>query len=216
MSKRVQKVFIGGAVLGCLVFPIDSFAQSGVGNTPPANSCMRGAARVSDAAIKAFLSNPDGLLARHPVGGLPMVTEVRNIISTDTSTAEPMAKLSEKGNTGQKAAIGAGSAQAVQVCARERPDLATLLQTIFGQVSDKEFLAAFLSSVNSFESAAIGATGGAVGGALGGAIGGGGGGGGGSGSGGGSFVTGNSGAGGYSAGGGGSSYTDSRSVSRTR
>ena len=211
MFKRIVH---SALLVGLAAFALtaqDAAAQA----SKPDSSCTKGAAKLSDAAIKDFLGNPDALLTRHPVGGLSMTTEVRGIVATDSATADAMAGLAKKGNASQKASIGAGASQAIQLCVRERPEIAQQLQALFGQIADREFMIAFLSGANVFESAALGVgTGGAVGGALN-ASGSSGGGGGRSGSSGGS-TTASSGGGSYSIGGGGSSYTDSRSVSRTR
>lgn len=217
MSARVSTFAVLFAA-GCagLFVSGDASAQNAP-TTQGENSCLRLPAKLSDQAIKDFLVNPEALLAKHPVGGLPMTTEVRGLVASDISTLAVVVGLGPKANAPQKASIGAGTAQAAQACLRDRPDLAQRIQAFLGQAGDRDILTAFLTAGNTFEAAALGIAGG-TGGAVGGAIGGTGGGGGGSsfgGSSGGSNIA-SAGGGSYSTGGGGTSYSTTRSVSRTR
>ena len=126
MFKSLLTCALAIGVAGLPVLGSEAQAQSA--GAAGGNACVSGSARAPETAIQDFVSSPEALLARHPEGGRALTLEVRSLLTRDVTAAEAMASLAKSASPSQKAALGAGSSQAVQACVRNRPDLAAKLQ----------------------------------------------------------------------------------------
>lgn len=155
----------GGIALMALmtaVFSVDALARE------VASACFTGPARLSDADINSFLSNPGGLLNEFPAAGLPMTSEVRSLAGSSASTLDPIMALLPQANSSQKSAIGAGLARVAKACAASSPAYAQLIQEKIAAANSPELTTAFLQTTNEVQTAALaGGAGGGGGGASG-------------------------------------------------
>ncbi len=118
-------------------------------------TCLLPPAKVDDSLVDAFLSLPDGLLARHPDGGIPMVRDVRGLAGSDARTIDPLLDLIPIASEPQKAAIGAGLARAALACARLAPDYAAFIQEKVAATDDLGLLTAFAQAAGDIETTAV-------------------------------------------------------------
>ena len=100
-------------------------------------------AQRSPQATAQFLSNPAELLGKNPTGGAELVSAVRDLVSGDPATLQPIINLIANANKDQKAAIGAGLAQAAKVIVRSNPGLATEIQQAILNTKDQDVVRAF-------------------------------------------------------------------------
>ena len=84
--------------------------------------------KLPDSAIAQFKANPQGLLTTYASAGLPLSTEVRSLVLTDPSLVEALITVAKGANDAQKAAIGAGLAEAARILAATDPQLAAQIQ----------------------------------------------------------------------------------------
>ena len=122
-------------------------------------------AQRSPQAMAQFLSNPGDLLAKSPNGGAELVSSVRDLVSGDSATLQPIINLIANANKEQKAAIGAGLAQAAKIVVRTNPGLATEIQQAILNTKDQDVVLAFAAGAGDRP---IGAGGGGGGGGAGG------------------------------------------------
>ncbi|WP_049820000.1 hypothetical protein [Bradyrhizobium japonicum] len=122
-------------------------------------------AQRSPQATAQFLSNPGDLLAKSPNGGAELVGSVRDLVSGDAATLQPIINLIANANKDQKAAIGAGLAQAAKIVVRTNPAFATEIQQAILNTKDQDVVLAFAAGAGDRP---IGAAGGAGGGGAGG------------------------------------------------
>ena len=110
----------------------------------------------------AFLANPALLLKDNPDGGARMLAQVRDLAIADPATLQSLLSLTSSASKDQKAAIGAGLAQAARAVLRTNPTYANQIQLAIVNLKDQEIMVAYTAASGQ---QAIGATGGA-GGAL--------------------------------------------------
>ncbi len=138
-------------------------------------------AKLSDTAISQFKANPSTLLMTYASAGLPLSTQVRSLVLTDPTLVDTLIALakcadaSQKAdnaggspkcaNDAQKAAMGAGLAEAARILAATNPTLAAQIQTAVAQSGLQPLITAFIAGSNATVTAA---TGGGEGGAAGG------------------------------------------------
>jgi hypothetical protein len=159
-----------GAIFG---FALISMSGMGVGaQAAGSGNALPSFAKLPDAAIAQFKSDPQELLRTYSSAGLLLSTEVRSLVLTDPGLVPLLLGVAKQGNDAQKAAIGAGMAEAARVLAAANPQLAAQIQLAVAQSDLGALITAFIAGSNATRTAAT-------------AGGGGGGGGGGSGSGGG-------------------------------
>ncbi|QPB22374.1 hypothetical protein [Rhizobium sp. 007] len=160
-----MKYRVGIALMALMTagFSVDALAQE------VANACFTGPARLSDADISSFLSNPGGLLSEFPAAGLPMTSRVRSLAGSSASTLDPIMALLPQASSPQKSAIGAGLARVAKACAASSPAYAQLIQEKIAAANSPELTTAFLQTTNEVQTAALagGAGGGGGGGASG-------------------------------------------------
>lgn len=152
---------VGGkaAVLAASVFLVSVSAQPGFAQRSGA----------SQAQVSSFLSNPSELLGRSPNGGADFVSGVRDLITADPATLQPVLQLLANANKSQRSAIGAALAQAAKIVVRTNPTLAAEIQKAVLETKDEEVVLAFAAGSGDRP---IGATGGGGAGGAGGASGG--------------------------------------------
>ena len=123
----------------------------------------------SPQAVTLFLSNPPEVLTRSPKGGAEMVSILRDLVTADAATLQPIISLLPNANKDQKQAIGAAFAQAAKIVVRTNPGLATEIQQAIINTRDQDVVLAFAAGAGD---APIGAAGGGGGAGAGGGIGG--------------------------------------------
>ena len=113
-------------------------------------------AKLSPAAIAEFKANPLALLTTYASAGLPLTTEVRSLVLTDPSLIDDLITAAKSGSDAQKAAIGAGLAQASRILARSNPQTADD-DPAEGRASGLlPLITAFIAGSNGVETAAVG------------------------------------------------------------
>jgi hypothetical protein len=148
-----------GAVLAAAVFLVSVSAQSSFAQRSGA----------SPAQVSSFLSNPKELLNKSPNGGADFVSGVRDLVTGDPATLQPVLQLLANANKSQRAAIGAALAQAAKIVVRTNPGLAAEIQKAVLETKDEELVLAFAAGSGDRP---IGAGGAGAGGGAGGASGG--------------------------------------------
>ncbi|SIR47625.1 hypothetical protein [Bosea sp. TND4EK4] len=119
----------------------------------------------SPAAIEAFKANPQAFLARFPEAGGALVSEVRNLATSDASVIAALAGMSRGSTPGQAGSIGTGLAQAAAICASREPQTAQLIQTSALGTDSASLILAFQAAAGDVRTTAVGAgAGGAAGG----------------------------------------------------
>jgi hypothetical protein len=129
-------------------------------------------AKLSPAAIAEFKANPLALLTTYASAGLPLTTEARSLLLTDPSLIDDLITAAKSGSDAQKAAIGAGLAQASRILARSNPQTATTIQQKVAASGLLPLITAFIAGSNGIETAAVGGGGGGAAGGGGGPTGG--------------------------------------------
>jgi hypothetical protein len=141
--------------------------------------------KLPDSAIAQFKANPQTLLTTYASAGLPLSTEVRSLVLTDPGVVDALIDVAKNGNDAQKAAMGAGLAEAARILAATNPQLAARIQLAVAKAgcdpsgpakpdcaSLAPFVTAFIAGSNGIRTAAIGGGAGGGGGGLGGGSGG--------------------------------------------
>lgn len=121
-------------------------------------------AKLADAAVVAFKANPQAIIANHASAGLPLSTEARSLLLTDPTLIDALLDAAKGGNDVQKAAIGAGLAEASKVLVCSNPQLAATIQQKIAQSNIGPLITAYIAASNGTETAAIGGGGGGGGG----------------------------------------------------
>lgn len=124
-------------------------------------------APTSPAAIEAFKANPQALLSRFPDGGGALVTEIRNLVTSDGSVVSAIASLSKGGTPSQAGSIGTGLAQAAAICLPREPSTAQTIQSTALATDSSALILAFQAAAGDVRTTAVGGAGGG-GGSLGG------------------------------------------------
>ena len=148
---------VGAAAPGPVVpdLPFDAVAAEGTEDGTLPVTCLLPPAKFEQSVVDAFLAAPDGLLARHPMAGLPMVIEVRGLSGSDARAVIALIDLSRRAESAQKAAIGAGMARAAVACATLAADYSAFIQEMIVKADDVDLLTAFAAAAGDFETTAI-------------------------------------------------------------
>ncbi|MGD1036868.1 MAG: hypothetical protein ABR878_06650 [Roseiarcus sp.] len=112
--------------------------------------------KLPDSTIAQFKANPQGLLTTYASAGLPLSTQVRNLVLTDPSLVDTLINVAKSANDAQKAAIGAGLAEAARILAATNPQLAAQIQLAVAQSGLGPLITAFIAGSNATETAAVG------------------------------------------------------------
>ena len=129
------------------------------------------AAQLTTQQVSQFVADPASLLKANPDGGGRMISEIRDLMLSDTCLPSPAAPrlascqdaltaiigLLANANDAQKLAIGTGLGDAAQAIETTNPTLANDIQTALAKSGDKFALEAYQTTVGA---QAIGAAGG--------------------------------------------------------
>jgi hypothetical protein len=129
-------------------------------------------AKLPDSAIAQFKANPQALLTTYASAGLPLSSEVRSLVLTDPSLVDALITVAKDANDAQKAAIGAGLAEATRIIVATDPKLAAQIQVAVAQSGLGPLITAYIAGSNATVTAATGGGGGDAGGGGGGPTGG--------------------------------------------
>jgi hypothetical protein len=143
--------------LGALMLSPASAQNSPPGNQGPPSS---------HSAIPAadFVANPGALLALYPLGGGSMVSDVRDLVTADMQTVDPLLSLVATANSEQKNALGTGFGLAALDLERGNPQAASIIQNALVRLNDPTLLAAYAAVTGNQRLAAAGPGAGAGGG----------------------------------------------------
>lgn len=114
--------------------------------------------------VSLFLNNPSELLTKHPTGGVEMIVSVRDLVTADPATLQPIINQIANANKDQKIAIGTALAQAAKIVVRTNPAFATEIQQAILDYKDQEVMLAFAAGSGDRPIGAGGGGGGGVGG----------------------------------------------------
>lgn len=149
-------------------FTVGLFASVFVPGVSSASSCLQPPAKVADAEIQSFLSDPGILLDATKFGGLTLSSSVRGLAASESDTLPLILKLLDQASSEQSAAIGAGLARAVEACASIDAGYADRIQKAVAEYNNPGLLTAFAAALTEVQTAAIGGGGGPGGGGVGG------------------------------------------------
>ena len=113
-------------------------------------------AKLPDSAVTAFKADPQSVIATYASAGLPLSTEARGLLLTDPGLIDALLAAAQSGNEAQKAAIGAGLAEASKILVCSNPQLAATIQRKVAQSDIGPLIAAYIAASNGTETAAIG------------------------------------------------------------
>src|ERR1700742_3734225 len=88
--------------------------------------------------VTQFLNNPKDLLGKAPDGGPELVSTVRELVTTDPATLQPILNQVANATKDQKAAVGAGLAQAAKIVVRGNPTFADEIQQAILNTKDQD------------------------------------------------------------------------------
>lgn len=138
-----SKYSIGKAVYvlaGCLAL------ASGVSSASAANSSARLAAyQLSDSVITEFKKNPEAVLKGYESSALLLSDQVRNLIVSDSGTAQTLIGLCGPQPNPRCGPIGAGIAEAITLIAPDDPKLSADLQAVVLNSKSKDMVTAYLA-----------------------------------------------------------------------
>jgi hypothetical protein len=117
-------------------------------------------AKLPDAMVARFKANPQALLATYASAGLPHSTQVRGLLLSDPNLIDALIDAAKNGNDAQKAAIGAGLAQASQILVCTNPQIAATIQLKVAQSGLTPLITAYIAGSNATQTAATGGGGG--------------------------------------------------------
>ena len=111
-------------------------------------------AKLPNSIIAQFKANPEALLTTYASGGLPLSARARSLVLTDPSLVDVLINVAKSANDAQKAAIGAGMAEAARILAVVDPQLAAQIQLAIAQSGSESLIAAFVAASNATQTAA--------------------------------------------------------------
>jgi hypothetical protein len=117
----------------------------------------------SSLSPNAFLANPAQILTQNQEGGPQLVSLIRTLAAADPSTLPAILGLLANASKDQKAAIGAGLAQAARIVLRTNPVYANDIQQAIAKTKDQDVVLAFTAASGDQPTGATGGAGGAAG-----------------------------------------------------
>jgi hypothetical protein len=109
--------------------------------------------KLPNSVIEQFKANPQGLLTTFASAGLALSARVRALVLTDPSLVDVLITVAKSGNDAQKAAIGAGIAEAARILAAIDPQLAAQIQLAIAQSGSEALITAFIAGSNATQTA---------------------------------------------------------------
>lgn len=155
LNRRLMATVAGTALLLAGVAEVD--AQTTGGASVPAF------AKAPDSIVARFKADPQSLLTTYASAGLPLSTQVRSLVLADPTLVGTLIDLAKRANDAQRAAMGAGLAEAARSLAAANPQLAAQIQADVAQSGLTPLITAFIAGSNGVQTAATGAGGGAAG-----------------------------------------------------
>jgi hypothetical protein len=137
-------------------------SPAGAQNSPPGNQSPPSSH--STISVADFVANPGALLTLYPLGGGSMVSDVRDLVTADMQTLDPLLSLVATANSDQKNAEGTGFGLAALDLERSNPQAATTIQNALVRLNDPTLLAAYAAVTGNQRLAAAGPGAGAGGG----------------------------------------------------
>ncbi len=101
---------------------------------------------LAKAKIDRYESDPQALLSDFAAGGLALSSRVRAFVMNDPKAAATLLALAGAANDAQKAAIGAGLAEAVKILARTNPQAAEAIRQQVAQSGIDVLVTAFIAA----------------------------------------------------------------------
>ena len=142
-----------------------SSGASGLAQSAPPSPPSISFPRLPNSEIETFKANPRTLLTDYPSAGLPLSTRARNLYLSDPGLLATLVDLAKDATDLQRAAIGAGLAEAARMLAAADPQKAAQIQAAIAQSGVNMLIAAFIAGAGGVRAAAIGGAAGAAGGA---------------------------------------------------
>ena len=109
--------------------------------------------KLPNSVIAQFKADPQGLLTTYASAGLPLSARARSLVLTDPSLVDVLIDVSKTANDAQKAAIGAGMAEAARILAAIDPQLAARIQLAVAQSGSESLITAFIAGSNATQTA---------------------------------------------------------------
>lgn len=135
-----------------------------------AATCYNANQQLPSSSVSAFTGNPGSVLSSAPNGGGAMISQIRDLAATDSSTLPVILGLLKDATDDQKKAIGAGLAQAARICVPKDQAYANNIQQAIADSKDSVLVLAYAASAGNEPigaGAGAGASPGGVGGATG-------------------------------------------------
>ncbi len=156
-SGSVARRLASAICLGALLLS----ATAAAAQTPAPNATHPADfAKLPDSVVTQFKSSPEGLLTSFASGGLPLSNRVRALALSDPAAVDAIIALAKNANDVQKAALGAGLAEAARILAATNPQLAGDIQQKVVQSGVAPLVTAYMALSNTL-TASVGAGGGA-------------------------------------------------------
>ncbi len=122
--------------------------------------------QLSAQTITDFTNNPGALLNQFPEGGGQMISRLRDLLASDSTTLTAILGLVDKANKEQKQAIASALAQAAKLYARVDQQFVQQIQQAVANTQDQELIVAYAAAAGDVPIGGVG--GGASGGGVGG------------------------------------------------
>jgi len=113
-------------------------------------------ASASPESIAGVKATPGLLLQNNVNGPAGLVTSVRNLAASDSSTVLPILSVLSGLDTGEVSSLGTGLAQAAALCIKSDPDAAVAIQEAVIATGNPDLIAAFRAAVGDVRTAAVG------------------------------------------------------------
>src|SRR5579862_5537913 len=132
-AARSRAAFVALAALAMIAAP--AAAQ---GAKPPQ--------ALNKATLDRYQSDPQALLNEYSAGGLPLAARIRAFVISDPKAAATLIALAANANQAQKAAIGAGLAEAAKALALTDPQAADAIKQQVAQSGVDTLITAFIAA----------------------------------------------------------------------
>lgn len=103
-----------------------------------AATCYNASQQLPAGVVSSFLSAPSAALTTAPQGGANLVSQVRDLVATDSRTLPAVLDLLNNANDAQKSAIASGLSQAGKICVSTDQDYYTTLQTEIAKRAEQD------------------------------------------------------------------------------
>jgi hypothetical protein len=101
---------------------------------------------LANATSDRYKSDPQALLSDFSAGGLALSSRVRALATADPNVAATLIELARTANDAQKAALGAGLAEAVKALTKTAPKAAATIRQLVAQSGIDALVTAFIAA----------------------------------------------------------------------